>query len=240
MFNLLKKNKNTLIAPPEVKNNYKAALDEIQSKIFIELKDKGFKKKGRTFNRKVDENIIQVINFQSGKYELKPNKSPAFFIERNLYGKFTINIGVVVLPLRKLETKHDDEPKSFYQEYECLVRTRLPMLVSGEDDWWNIDLKALKTIEDINNIYIPKGLKWLEQINSIDKIIENLGKIGYGCTPRYKFDIALLVWTKNKEQGHKLCQEYYDSLIDEKQGHKNYIKELTKKIGINLIDKSVS
>lgn len=103
----------------------KAHLDGIQKEIHSYLKPLGFKKKGRTFNRQTEEGIYQVINIQSGRYEFgDKNVIPGF--RENHYGKFTINLGVMIKEIYDLESHN--KPKDVYYEYNCQIRTRLPNL----------------------------------------------------------------------------------------------------------------
>jgi hypothetical protein len=104
------------------KIEYKETLNEIQKLIHTELKADGFKKKGRTHNKVLDNGIVQVINFQMGQFQFDNVIEIPGLIE-NLYGQFTINIGVFVPEL--YEKIFDPKPKSFIQEFDCEIRTRL-------------------------------------------------------------------------------------------------------------------
>ena len=85
------------------KDESKTRLDRIQKEIFNYLKPLGFKKKGRTFNRQTEDGIYQVINIQSGRYEFGDKYVIPGFRE-NYYGKFTINLGVMVTDIYELES----------------------------------------------------------------------------------------------------------------------------------------
>ena len=89
----------------------KTHLDSIQKEIFLFLKPLGFKKKGRTFNRQTENGIYQVINIQSGRYEFGDKYVIPGFRE-NFYGKFTVNLGVMVKEIYELESHN--KPKDIY------------------------------------------------------------------------------------------------------------------------------
>ena len=88
------------------KIDYKKTLDEIQKLVHSELKADGFKKKGRTHNKTLENGIIQVVNFQMAKYEFDSVvEIPG--IRTNLYGNFAVNIGVLYENyLNQLSTKN--------------------------------------------------------------------------------------------------------------------------------------
>ena len=83
-------------------------MDAIQEQIHQEcLKPAGFRKRGRTHNRSVEDGIIQVVNFQLGT---KPNREDYDFL--------WVNLGV---------RRPDDEPEvgSVVQDYHCGIRFNL-------------------------------------------------------------------------------------------------------------------
>ncbi|HMU11556.1 MAG TPA: DUF4304 domain-containing protein, partial [Ferruginibacter sp.] len=124
LFDIFKRNDNSEKQKAEQSSapDFKTSLDEVEKKVFATFKPIGFKKKGRTFNRETEKGIFQVINFQSGQYPIGQNyEVPG--LRENLYGKFTVNLGVCVDSLFKFQ--YPSENKTFYKEYECQIRTRL-------------------------------------------------------------------------------------------------------------------
>lgn len=49
---------------------YVTALDEIQLAMTAFLKPLGFKRSGRTYNRAVEDDLVQVVGFQMGGYSI--------------------------------------------------------------------------------------------------------------------------------------------------------------------------
>ena len=78
-------------------NSIRPLLNAIEKPIAIFLKEQGFRKKGRTFNRETKKGIIQVINFQSGTFPIGNYEIPGF--RESLYGKFTVNLGVAIVEI---------------------------------------------------------------------------------------------------------------------------------------------
>lgn len=215
------------------KSKYVIALDQIQAKTHSFLKTRGFRKKGRTFNREADEKgIFQVINFQSGMFPIGEHyEVPGF--RTSSYGTFTVNIGVLVKELYDMEDWH--KPTNFYQEVDCQARTRLPQLLGKKDEWWsfdgNLDYITDEIVLGLNTI----GFEYFELYNTREKFIKNYGRFG-DAPPRAKLDVALVVLHANRSDGEKLFQEYFDQ-IDGNKGHpshKEYVQELAEKLGVVL------
>ncbi|MFM2225262.1 MAG: hypothetical protein RJA07_1464 [Bacteroidota bacterium] len=208
----------------------KTHLDNIQKEIFHFLKPLGFKKKGRTFNRETEDGIYQVINIQSGRYEFGDKYVIPGFRE-NYYGKFTVNLGVMVKEIYELDSYN--KPKDIYQDYDCQIRTRLTHLTIKQDLWWSIsddnEKTAIEVIEGLNS----HGLQWLETFENRDKICRNWGVIE-GSSVRAKLDVALIILQSDKQKGRKLIQDYYNNI--ESNGHKEYVKELADRLGVKLKD----
>jgi len=211
------------------KSKYVVALDTIQAKVHGFLKPRGFRKKGRTFNREAPEKgIFQVIHFQSGPFPIGENYEIPGFRE-NLYGKFTVNIGVLVKELYESEVwrKRTD----FYQEMHCNARTRLPVLLQGKDVWWSLDgnLDAItdEVVLGLNSI----GFEYFEMYDTREKFIENFGKFK-DAPPRAKLDVALVVMHQDRIAGETLLKEYFADIAQ--KGHKEYVRGLAERLGVVL------
>jgi len=214
------------------KDELKSYLDCIQKEIYQFLKPTGFKKKGRTFNRQTEDGIYQVINIQSGRYEFGDKYVIPGFRE-NYYGKFTINLGVMVKEIYELESHN--KPKDFYQDYDCQIRIRLTHLTIKQDFWWSISNNAEKSAQEIIQGLKSHGIQWLDTFESREKIIKNWGKMADSNSPRAKLDVALIVLQTDPEKGRYLMQDYYDK-IEIRNGHKEYVKGLADRLGVELIN----
>lgn len=106
-----------------VKSELAKKVEQIHSRAYEILKGRGYRKRGRTFNRVVDSALVHVINFQMGR---------SF---QALHGRFAVNLGVFI-PEVHMTITGQDTPK-FIQEHDCEIRQRLGCLMtpSGEDVW---------------------------------------------------------------------------------------------------------
>lgn len=234
IFNFLKnitepteKNMNNKSLPN--KNDNVKYLNEIQKEVHQYLKPLGFKKSGRTFNRQTEDGVWQVINFQSGQFPIGENYEIPGFRE-SFYGKFTVNMGIIINELYKIQIKGKE--KSFYQDYDCQIRTRLPQLIWQNDYWWNINSETAKTSEQIIEGLNQKGISWLDMFETREKICKNWGNVE-GSSNIAKLDVALIIFQKDRIKGGQLFQEYYENIKSHK-GHKEYVRDLANELGIKL------
>lgn len=211
--------------------DFKTQLDIVEKDVFIKLKPLGFKKNGRTFNRRLDDGIIQVINFQSGQYPIGQGyEIPG--LRENLYGKFVVNLGVCIESLYKFQSP--TEHKKYYKEYDCQIRNRLGTLLTGQDYWWTITNDNTKITQEIIEGIETKAFDWFSGLDTKEKIISNNGQLPYGATPRAKLDIALIVWFDDKVKGSELFKDYYNNIQPAKSSHKEYVRDLAKELKIEL------
>ena len=235
LFDFIKNKTKTIKATedmPKIKeNNNKKHLDAIQNKVYEYLKPLGFRKNGRTFNRQTEKGIYQVINLQSGQYSPWDNYViPG--LRENYYGKFAVNLGVLVQELYDL--KNHSTTKKIYQEYDCQIRSRLASLVKGKDYWWPITNETNSTATEIIEGLNSTGLLWLDTFETRDKICASWGNIS-GSSKRAKLDVALIVFQTDKQKAQLLMQEYFNN-IDVRSTHRNYVKVLADSLGIPLVD----
>jgi len=212
-------------------NKAKEILNELQAAVHKELlKTSGFKKNGRTFNRISDDGLIEVINFQSGRHEFG-NVIPGF--RENLYGNFTLNLGICIPEYYKHQY---NKTKKFYQEYDCSVRSRIGSLINnGEDVWWELKQSYLKDqIDRIKQLLNDVGLKWLEQLNSREKIYQNWEQVSqnFNLSAPAKLNIATIQILNNIESGKILYKEYYQNV--EMENHKKWLREEAKILNVEL------
>ncbi|MCM3655565.1 hypothetical protein, partial [Metabacillus litoralis] len=102
------------------------------------------------------------------------------------------------------------------------------------DYWWAIKDDNKQITEEIILGLETKGLEWLSGVNTKYNIINNYGQSPYRSSPRAKLDIALIVWFDDKEKGSKLFKAYYDNIQPANSAHKNYVRDLSKELKIEL------
>ena len=146
-------------------SQYVIALDGIQKELTGYLQPLGFKKSGRTYNRRVGDGLIQTVNLQMG--------------QRGLHGRFTVNLGVGLPALRPIEFGR--EFPAFIQECDCEIRARLFHLVFHEDTWLDLDYLPQKTAADTIRHMDTAGLPFLEEFESYEAVLAVIDS--RGCLP---------------------------------------------------------
>ena len=144
------------------------------------LKDAEFRKRRHGFNRVAGVDLVQVVHFQRGSH-LPPGATEIPPIRRNVYGKFTINLGVYVPDLAR---RLGRIPKGDWtHEYDCHLRQRIGQLLSQPaDTWWSLDdpdAAAHTTERALRELALP----WLDSVATKDEIFdtyERSGAVGVG------------------------------------------------------------
>lgn len=117
------------------------------------LKEKGFKKSGRSFYKE-DGNFIQSVAFQTSQYNNPEDV------------KFSVNLNIV-LPYFHEKWTNTPTPNN-PSTAAAIISKRL-----GGEHWWNISLEADFAViaEEVSNLLANQGLPFLEENSGIDKII---------------------------------------------------------------------
>lgn len=156
------------------KSKFAIALDEVQEPVTGLLKDLGFKKRGRNYNLALESGFVHVVNFQMGQYPIGKYEIPG--LRENLYGKFTINLGVYIPYVVEVEGRFTHG--KVIKEYECQIRDRLGCLVFGKDHWWPLGRKARKVKRDVVRLIKDHGLPFLSQYKNYEDVISRFEEDG--------------------------------------------------------------
>lgn len=219
------------------KSKFATKLDRIQDEVFQHLKKMGYRKRRRTFNRNVDDGLVHVINFQMGSYP------PANFVEipnirPNLYGKFTVNLGVFVPETHRLE--RGKEIPDFIQEYDCEIRSRLGHLITpGDDIWWSLEHDHNTLCREMLRLIDDYALPYLSRFSTRQAIIWEWKRHGrdIGLPPRGNLSIAIILASQgNMDKATKLIQKEYSGA--QRTTYAEFVKIVAGKLGIMNIAES--
>jgi hypothetical protein len=127
------------------------------------LTPEGFARKGLIWNRGGGP-YIDVVDLQLSKFDRK----------------VTVNLGV--LDRNVYRQCWGEDPPEFAREEDCVVRTRLGILLEKHDIWWSLDdetgmAKMLSAVEQI-------GLEFLSTMHS-ESSMEEFLLSSCGAQPRY-------------------------------------------------------
>jgi hypothetical protein len=127
------------------------------------LKARGFKKQRHTFNRMAEPGLIHVVNFQMGQF-------PIGAYQIDLYGKFTVNLGVFVREVYEM-TQRSSAP-AFLREYDCEFRVRLgELLTPPADIWWSLQDDSTALAAELAGHLDGRGHAWFQHYATRDAIL---------------------------------------------------------------------
>jgi hypothetical protein len=149
------------------KSDMAKAMDELHAKLRPFFKQKGFRSRGRAFNRATSDGLTQVVNLQMGSFDL-PGTTYFPGLRENRYGKFAINLGVYVPEVAKYL---GGTTSSFVQEYQCCVRTRLGRLEPQQSNvWWDIRRDS-GFVRELQERLGQDALQFFDRFGSRDAIL---------------------------------------------------------------------
>ncbi len=142
-------------------------LDQLESELRLTLLARGFCGRYRSYNRGTADGLTEVVNIQMGRFD--PPGSYHTPINRNLYGGFTVNLGVFVPEVDSRRAA--SSPKSLIREYSCCIRARLGQLgPERRDIWWRVSADK-ELASDLRNRLERDAFPFLEKLSTRDAIL---------------------------------------------------------------------
>ena len=179
------------------------------------LKSAGFRKRRNSFNRTPEPGLVQVVNFQMGAFNPPGPGSEAHLAARqalggagDLYGRFTINLGVYV---EEMAISDHERREGWINDYNCHLRERIGGLMQPPaDTWWSLEDPSAAH-HAASQALDRAGLPWLNRLTSRDGILhayENEGRFGIGLGPAGPLRIAWLLRAANPEAAEAVLRGY--------------------------------
>lgn len=145
---------------------FQRLLDEtVASGLGRALRADGYRKERRTWHR-ASGDLVRIVNVQASAWNTAD------------VGRFTVNLAVYapkaeVIAGRPVSMK----PK----EYQGLLRVRLPRLVTGRDDWWEISATQdpSEVLRDVCRAWGTEGRAWMETHSDAGRLLAALGTRGW-------------------------------------------------------------
>jgi hypothetical protein len=214
------------------KSSQVAAVDSVERTLHAKLKTLGFKKKGRTFNRPSEDGVVQVINIQMGSYD-PPGTTYIPGLRENLYGWFTVNLGIYVPEVARYR---GGEAKDFVREYQCCIRDRLgPLGPEKTELWWRNDAAA-EMLPDLLVRIDRDGLPFLARFGSRNAILRELdedrSKLGGGTEPPRIIKAIILLQLGDRDAARDLLAKQAQETLNPR--HPDYVRSLAARLGIPL------
>ena len=200
----------------------------IVDQIHPELKARGFRKRRHSFNRSVEDGVVQVINFQAGP-SLPPGAQPIPGFRHDLHGLFTLNLGVAIREAWEQDMRFERTFPTFLNEAECQIR---PLWGRTEQTWWRLSQDDTTVAQLTGVEVLGPGVNWLEDRATRRQILEMWGSEGREALPM-PTDLPIVMILRHLERPDEaaiVLREYYDSL--EPGPHRPYVYELAGVLGV--------
>jgi Domain of unknown function (DUF4304) len=196
------------------------------------LKRTGFRKRGHSFNHMTEGGLTHVVDFQMGTY-MPPGTGEFPPIRVNLYGKFTVNLGVFVPSLAR-RLNRPDKPK-WVNDYDCHLRERLGAISPERSDiWWSLD-EPTTAVAAVDQRLNQWGLPWLDRFRLVRDITEAFmsdGSHDLGLPPVGPLHVGLLLLDEGEvSQAEALVSAYLaDSTLH--SNHRAYLADFLPRQGL--------
>ncbi len=212
------------------KSQLAKTLDGIQHTLRPRLAELGFRVRGRTFNRVTGDGLTEVLQLQMGSFD-PPGTAYIPGLRENLYGMFTVNVGVHVPEVAM--SLIGVQPRSFVQEYNCCVRTRLGALAPDHKEvWWYIRQDD-RVITDVWKRIRRDAFPFLERFESRDAILGEWTGVAenpdIGFPPRIVCAVILAARGGSDEAQKLLAAQANET---SNAGHAAYVRTLARKLGL--------
>ena len=205
-------------------------LDAILQDLKPLLKERGFRVRVRTFNRATSDALTQVVQFQMGSFQ-PPGAQEIPGLRPNLYGRFTVNLGVYVPEVARYGA---GEAGTFVPEYACCIRTRLGAIGCRQGDvWW--ETWGDQQLEAEIRVRLERdGFPFLARFETRDAILTQLSDApspGPASTPPRITCAIILAERGRTAEARELLNAQANEARDAR--HSRYIRELAERLGVS-------
>ena len=208
-----------------------SALDKVQLGLDPLLRESGFRKSNHTHNRTTADGLTHVIDFQMGRFD-PPGTTFIPGLRENLYGLFTINLGVYVPEVARHHG--GGEAKSVVRDGNCCIRTRLGR-TTGKDSWWKIsadETVVTELLERFQNEAFPLFQRFENRDQILKEFQTATDNTDLMRTPRIVCAIILLNRGDREKARHLLTAQARDhSRIPR---HTAYVIDLARRLGVEI------
>jgi hypothetical protein len=200
-------------------------MDDLQLSLRPFLKKHGFRLQARTCNRTTADGLTHVVNFQMSRFD-SPGTSYFPWLRKNLYGKFTVNVGVYVPEVGLAE--YGAQSRTFVPEVYCCIRMRLGQLGGKSDVWWSLPGNKA-TIQDIQVRIERDAFPFLARCENRDGVLQELA-LGTGTlTPRISRAI-ILAHRGEFDDARELLRNQINATPSAK--HCEYVQQIAERLNL--------
>jgi uncharacterized protein DUF4304 len=213
------------------KSAFASTFDNLQKRLDPLLRDLGFRKSSRTYNRTTADGLTHVIDFQMGRFD-PPGTTHIPGLRKNLYGLFAVNLGVYVPEVARHHG--GGEPKSVVRDANCCIRTRLTHGTQTQS-WWKItddDALVIELRQRLQNAAFPLFQRFENRDQILNEFQTASDNTDLMATPRIVCAIILLNRGEREQARELLAAQARDQTRH--PGHPAYVMDLARRLGIEI------
>jgi len=209
-------------------------MDALQLSLRPLLREHGFRVQGRTFNRKTPDGLTHVVAFQMGRSD-PPGTVYVPGLTQNLYGKFTVSLGVYVPEVPQYHL--GNVAGKFVQDYHCCVRARLGEVGPEQQDiWWELQENP-QLDHEIQQRLLRDALPFLERFNTRDALLKELSNgMQHSASDPPRIVSAIILAVRGRLEDAKLLLEAQIRGSQRNPRHPDYVRGLASKLGISSLN----
>jgi len=174
-----------------------------------------------------------VVGFQMGA-KFPPGAEPIPRLRPDLYGRFTVNLGVAVREAWEQSMRFDKSFPAFVNDYDCQIRERLGQVLGERHDvWWPLDGEPADTAAVISEALTGLGLAWLTARGTRRAILEawECGGLDALPTPTALPIVMILRHLDRPDDAADVLRSYYDTITDHRP-HRRHVYEVARSLHI--------
>ena len=210
-----------------------STLDQLQQGLDPLLRESGFGKSNRTYNRTTADGLAHVIDFQMGRFD-PPGTTHIPGLRENLYGLFSVNLGVYVPEVARHHG--GGEAKSVVHDHNCCIRTRLGRGTRRES-WWKISADeplVTQLLQRFQNEAFPLFQRFENRDQILNEFQTATDNTDLMLVPRIVCAIILLNRGDREKARHLLTAQARDHTRN--PHHSAYVVKLAQRLGIVNIE----
>lgn len=213
----------------KIKSKGAKVLDGLEESLKAHLRGLGFRHRSRTFTRTASEGLMHLINFQMGAYDPPGTvEIPGFRV--NLYGRFTVNLGVFVPEVA--EYLDGIRHGKTIHEYDCCLRARLGTIGPEQRDlWWDLS-ETGDVLSDVMERLSRDAFPWFDRFGTRDSLLSELNRESVRSLTTVPRIVSAIILAKRGDTS--TARALLDAQIEDAAGrpHAQYVQELAARLGL--------
>lgn len=189
------------------------------------LRGVGFRKSGRSHNRKRAQGLIHVVTFQMGEYPIGDYVIPG--IRESSYGTFAVNLGVLLPCIYRL---YPFPMPRTVRDPHCSIRSRVTN--TNGNEWFSLEAEESPVPSEFVELLRSQALPFFHQFEAYEDVIAYYQQnkvLPFQNHGRASLEAAVIMHELgDAKNAGRLFDEAHDS---DHKGFREYVSEIAKRFG---------